>query len=129
MSILEPGAPGAHETKVTLEAKMTLVETLKMFNRKERHWLVRNALRGKSVKLDPEFLESIERALPIIVPKEPEEVWWAMDFLLTGLLALFSWSTIKAKELHIRNKRTKNCLKATKERMSIWLLTPSRIST
>jgi hypothetical protein len=69
---------------------MTLVEALRKFNRKERYWLIRNALGENSEKLDPKFRESLDEALSIQVR---EDAWWAMDYhldWLVGALYLFS---------------------------------------
>jgi len=83
---MRPGIPG------TPEARMTLVEALQMFNRKERYWLIRNALGENSEKLDLdfEFRNSLKKELPIDVP---EAAWWAMDYhldRLVGALHLFN---------------------------------------
>jgi hypothetical protein len=62
---------------------MELVEALKMFNRKERYWLIRNALREKSEILDSKFLKLLNDELFIEVPKN---AWWAMDYHLDWLV-------------------------------------------
>jgi hypothetical protein len=72
-----------------ISAKITLVEALKMFNRKERYWLIRNALGVNSEKLDSEFRKLLKEKHFIEVP---ENAWWAMDYQidwLIGALHLF----------------------------------------
>lgn len=75
---------------------MTLVEALKKFNRKERYWLIRNALGDNSeilhLDLDPGFLELLEEMLLDV--KVPENAWWAVDYhidWLAGAFHLFNW--------------------------------------
>ncbi len=67
---------------------MTLVDALAKFNRKERYWLVRNALGEASKTLDPYFLDQLQE-LGIAVPRD---AWWAMDYhfdWLAGALHLY----------------------------------------
>lgn len=67
---------------------MNLVEALRQFNRKERYWLIRNALGPSSGQLGEDFRYSIGALSGIRVP---EDAWWAMDYhldWLVGALAL-----------------------------------------
>jgi hypothetical protein len=69
-----------------------LVETLAQFNRKERYWLLRNAL-GQSTDpkavpdappLSDEFRARLRRQLELEIPSN---AWWAMDYHLDWLYA------------------------------------------
>lgn len=67
---------------------MNLVDALKKFNRKERYWLIRNALGPSSAQLGKNFRHAIGALLGIQIP---EDAWWAMDYhldWLVGALAL-----------------------------------------
>lgn len=67
---------------------MNIVEALRQFNRKERYWLIRNALGPSSGQLGEDFRNAIGALLGIQVP---EDAWWAMDYhldWLVGALAL-----------------------------------------
>lgn len=60
-----------------------LVNTLKQFNRKERYWLLRNALGKNCEQLDEEFREALSQLVGI---KIPTDAWWAMDYHLDWLV-------------------------------------------
>lgn len=67
---------------------MNIVEALRQFNRKERYWLIRNALGPSSGQLGEDFRNAIGALLGIQIP---EDAWWAMDYhldWLVGALAL-----------------------------------------
>lgn len=67
---------------------MNLVDALRQFNRKERYWLIRNALGPSSAQLGKDFRNAIGALLGIQIP---EDAWWAMDYhldWLVGALAL-----------------------------------------
>lgn len=72
------------------QAPQPLIEALRAFNRKERYWVVRNAL-GKpdeQLRLSEHFRDSFHPALGIRVP---EYAWWALDYHIDWLFgALFS---------------------------------------
>lgn len=55
----------------------TLVDALRQFNRKERYWLLRNAIGEKFETLDQSFLERLGKETGI---KIPANAWWAMDY-------------------------------------------------
>lgn len=60
-----------------------LVKTLERFNRKERYWLIRNALGESSKKLDDTFIKNLSAVLGITIPGD---AWWAMDYHLDWLI-------------------------------------------
>lgn len=93
---------------------MTLVEALRKFNRKERYWLIRNALGENSEKLDPKFRESLEGALSIQVP---ENAWWAMDYHLDWLVGALHLSICKGEGAAYKRQCDKNqeLVKGTQE--------------
>jgi len=62
---------------------MDLVEALKSFNRKERFWLIRNALGPASETLDEAFRRRLQQAIGVEVPAT---AWWAMDYHLDWLV-------------------------------------------
>lgn len=57
------------------------------FNRKERFWLLSDALGSPFLNLDPDFLRRVSDELGIEIPKEP---WWAFDYHLDWLHAVLS---------------------------------------
>jgi hypothetical protein len=64
-----------------------IAEVLSRFNRKERDWLVKNAIAEGTLSL--EFRQRLEDALGPSLPLEgiPEDAWWAMDYHLDWLAA------------------------------------------
>ncbi len=65
-----------------------LVNKLASLNRKERFWLVRQAIGAESFdKLSEDFLNDISRKLSI---KIPEDAWWAMDYHIDWIAAVLS---------------------------------------
>lgn len=85
-------------------SEISLVDCLKLFNRKERYWLLRNAL-GKGsnlcLHLDNVFLSKILKTVKISVVPLPQDVWWAMDYhfdWITGALKLYSEQKIEKPE-------------------------------
>ena len=65
-----------------------LVDALKRFNRKERFWLLSDALGKSLLSLDPDFLARVAKELGIKVPIDP---WWAFDYHLDWLYAVLSF--------------------------------------
>ena len=68
----------------------TLVECLKLFNRKERYWLIRNALGqdGGELPLSESFRRNLGKEIGTEIPAD---TWWALDYhidWLFGALAL-----------------------------------------
>lgn len=68
---------------------MTLTQVLQRFNRKERHWLVRDALGSASRHLDRDFLGRVET---VVRQRDPNfrmklGAWWATDFHIDWLVA------------------------------------------
>lgn len=66
---------------------MNLVKALARFNRKERYWLIRNALGPSSARLDDAFLYKLKLA---IGKEVPPDAWWAMDYHLDWLIGALS---------------------------------------
>lgn len=64
----------------------TLVECLKLFNRKERYWLLRNALgeQNEEIPLSFSFRERLGEA---IGDEIPPKAWWALDYHIDWLFA------------------------------------------
>lgn len=76
---------------------MHIAEALKKFNRKERYWLIRNALGPSSGQLGEKFREELKSTIGIEIPKN---AWWSMDYhldWLVGALALFEDHEINVK--------------------------------
>lgn len=63
---------------------MKLVDALAKFNRKERYWVLRNALSADAAQLDDCFRQRLENTLKSGRPSDawniPEHAWWAMDY-------------------------------------------------
>lgn len=69
---------------------MNLTAALARFNRKERYWLIRNALGPSSEWLDAGFRARLAKAIGADLPAD---AWWAMDYhldWLVGALTLVS---------------------------------------
>ena len=80
--------------------KLTLIECLKIFNRKERYWLLRKALgdEKKSLPISKSFLKEVLKTFDIEESPSIEEVWWAMDYhfdWLAGALLLYAKQEIE----------------------------------
>lgn len=68
----------------------TLVDCLKLFNRKERYWLLKNALgsgENLSLPLNEEFLAKVLKAAAIPADVNRDDIWWAMDYHFDWLAA------------------------------------------
>jgi hypothetical protein len=63
---------------------MNLVDALSRFNRKERYWVIRNALGPSSARLDEGFRGKLEKLTKTEVPGD---AWWAIDYHLDWLAA------------------------------------------
>ena len=62
---------------------MNLVDALASFNRKERYWLIRNALGPSSARLDDAFRDQLK----LVIDQEvAPDAWWAMDYHLDWLI-------------------------------------------
>lgn len=64
-----------------------LVQALKRFNRKERFWLLSDAVGKPFASLSPAFLNKVGTKLGIGLPSNP---WWAFDYHLDWLHAVLS---------------------------------------
>ncbi len=64
----------------------TLVECLKAFNRKERYWLLRNALGAPALELllSGAFRDRLGKLLDTDIPSD---AWWAMDYHIDWVFA------------------------------------------
>lgn len=60
-----------------------LVEALTLFNRKERYWLIRNAIGPKATTLCDEFRDELGSVTGLDIPAD---AWWAMDYHLDWLV-------------------------------------------
>lgn len=58
---------------------MELTEALALFNRKERYWLLRNALGSGAESLDAGFRQRLSGEIGVPIP---EDAWWALDYHL-----------------------------------------------
>lgn len=63
-----------------------LVQALERFNRKERNWLVRDALGSRSRCLSLDFLARLTRSIRMFDAhvEVPAEAWWVTDFTSIG---------------------------------------------
>lgn len=61
-----------------------LTECLERFNRKERYWLIRNALGdpGAPMLLAPSFLKTLREKTKLEIP---DDAWWAIDYHIDWL--------------------------------------------
>jgi len=76
---------------------MQIVEALKKFNRKERYWVIRNALGHGSDQLSEKFRQDLQQTIGVEIP---EDAWWSIDYhidWLVGALALFVDDAVVAK--------------------------------
>ena len=64
-----------------------LVDLLQRFNRKERYWVIRNALgaEGQPAPLSAEFRATLSKTIGRGVPGD---AWWGMDYHLNWLIAV-----------------------------------------
>lgn len=63
-------------------------DTLKLFNRKERFWVIQTALGPPSAKLSADFCEALNRVLEgRAEPVSSASAWWAIDYHLDWLQA------------------------------------------
>ena len=74
---------------------MNLVEALAAFNRKERYWLLQNALGRGALTLDDGFRARLHDCVKLDIP---EDAWWAMDYhldWLVGALRMVDGGTVE----------------------------------
>lgn len=70
-----------------------LVRWLDCFNRKERFWLLREAIGPGFSNLSEEFRKKLFNALPTGVPDIPANAWWAFDYHLDWIaVALYCFA-------------------------------------
>jgi len=65
-----------------------LVRALERFNRKERNWLVRDALGAGAVALCPNFRGRLSECMRLVEPGAdvPDRAWWSTDFHIDWLI-------------------------------------------
>lgn len=68
-------------------ADSPLVKALRRFNRKERYWLLADAIGDPFYELSCSFLRKISSALDVDVPSD---AWWAFDYHFDWLHAVLS---------------------------------------
>lgn len=72
------------ETEIAKPFSSSLVQYLQMFNRKERYWLLKNAL-GELHSDLPLSISFRKRLSAVIEQNIPEDAWWAIDFHIDWL--------------------------------------------
>jgi hypothetical protein len=105
---------------------VNMSEILHSFDRKERAWLVRNAMGCMAPRLDPKFLETVSDKLKL-KPKLPPETWWGIDFHLDWLAAVlhaFHFSAFSNEIIMRPEMNDKDLLTHTIEDIDLIMLTP-----
>ncbi|MDP3227863.1 MAG: hypothetical protein Q8N13_07780 [Acidovorax sp.] len=90
---------------------MQIVEALKKFNRKERYWVIRNALGPGSDQLGEKFRRDLQQTIGLEIPGD---AWWSIDYhidWLVGALALFVDDAVVSKP----QDNSKNLVKGNQE--------------
>jgi len=83
--VLTPTLEGRiREGKVNTRSRSPLETALEQFNRKERFWLLSDAV-GIGFKLHEEFRSTLEKTISVRIPRDP---WWAFDYHLDWLCAV-----------------------------------------
>lgn len=77
---------GTQTSDAVPSAPSPLVALLQRFNRKERYWLLADAL-GYNLSLDKSYREKIKNIIGVDVP---EDAWWALDYHFDWLYAALS---------------------------------------
>ena len=83
---------------------------LRAFNRKERYWLLRNAIGSKFELLDREFLNSIEKSLSETGKSVeiPDDAWFAVDYHFDWIYgAIVRYSQSVATSIETRSPRSR----------------------
>lgn len=100
-----------------------IVDCLRLFNRKERYWLIRNAIGEKDQDL-PLSSSFRERLGKVIETEIPADAWWALDYHIDWLFAalvLFSvpreseTKPIKNPEMFSKNEKLRRLVRGTQE--------------
>ena len=88
-------------------------DTLKLFNRKERYWVVHTALGSPAATLSAAFCDAINGQLDLKEPVTPSSAWWAMDYHIDWLQAALrlhpNVSTTKEAIPQVRSADSKRC--------------------
>ena len=81
-----------------------LIEILESFNRKERFFLIAQALNGcqenPAFTLSPEFSKELGKKVGVTIPEEPEKVFVAMDYHLNWVHASLVLACADEAERH-----------------------------
>lgn len=84
-----------------------LVDALSRFNRKERYWLLLDAVGDPFLDLSSGFLDKLRNALGIDIPERP---WWAFDYHFDWLHAVlafgpeYDFNTLRGPQLNLGNE-------------------------
>src|SRR5580658_5268992 len=69
-----------------------IADTLRRFNRKERHLVIQNCLRESAVNLSPGFCDDVTKTLgPRLSSPIRRDSWWATDYHLDWLIGALAW--------------------------------------
>ncbi|MFG1242348.1 hypothetical protein V5F31_08195 [Xanthobacter sp. V7C-4] len=79
--------------KSVVQDDSILVQLLRRFNRKERYWLLMDALGVSACRLSEDYRDRLGKVLEPHIPKIhiPEDAWWAMDYHFDWLHAALEW--------------------------------------
>lgn len=82
-----------------------LVTALRCFNRKERYWLLNNALGESNMQLGADFRKRLADVIDIEIPPD---AWWAMDYHLDWLIGALHLLNKGALDVIVPNIRRTN---------------------
>jgi hypothetical protein len=87
-----------------------IADTLKLFNRKERHLLIQNCLGEAAVALSPEFCSDVAATLGTRLSSSiQQDAWWATDYHLDWLAGALTWYPEGGEDVH-KPRCNKPCL-------------------
>lgn len=86
------GHGGTHSDLAVADAVKTVIDLLGRLNRKERFFLVAQALGNPHFTPDPAFLDAIGEECDVTFPG-PDQVHCFIDFTSTGSMPRSSWRT------------------------------------
>lgn len=88
-----------------------LLEILESFNRKERYFLIAQALGKPKFELSPEFRGELEVEICVDIPEDPDKVFVAMDYHLNWIhasLVLAHCSDVRGRQKLLNNGMIKD---------------------